>query len=153
MKYFIKNKYFWFPKKLWDTKKIFRQNCLFQQDILIYLRPFFERTRIFCFNRKKRYQKWKTLFCTKSMQDRKKHLRNNYVYFKENYKFVSGIFYRSYIFFLLMKNFSIKMKNSIFSAKIYKIHTEKMSENKIVHFKKIYNIDVDHFFTGIISFV
>ena len=54
MKNAIKYRNFWFPKKLYEIRKEFvGQNCLSQEDIQTYLRAFYDRTRSFCFNRKK----------------------------------------------------------------------------------------------------
>ena len=50
----------------------YEKNCSSQEDIQIYCRPFFDQTFSFRFNHKKRYQKWKIPFCTKSMPDTKK---------------------------------------------------------------------------------
>ena len=59
----------------WDTlsqKKRFIPNFSSQEDMQIYSGSLFDDTRSFRFNCKNYYQKWKILFCTKSMRDTKK---------------------------------------------------------------------------------
>ena len=118
-KRFSKNKKFNFSIKVYKMqKKCWRQNCWFQDDIQIHFEPFFDLTRSFHFNRKKRYQKWKIPFCTKSMWDTKKMIGNKIIRFRKIYKFSIDYFYIGVVYFLIFnKNFFIKIKNSIFPPK------------------------------------
>ena len=72
---------------------MFAQNCSSQEDIKIYPGVLFDQIRCFRFNYEKRYQKWKILFCTKSMRDTKKILGEKIVRFTKIYKFGLENFY------------------------------------------------------------
>ena len=98
----VENKNIWFPKILYAIgKKISTQNCSSQENKKIYFSPFFDRQCGFCFNRIKRYQKWKISFLIKSVRDAKKLLGNKIVRFKNIYKFTNDYFFIGVITFLL----------------------------------------------------
>ena len=81
------------------------------------------------FNCKKRYQKWKILFCTKSMWDTKKNLGKKIVRFKKIYKLANDYFSIRVIYFhLFIKNVFMTIKNSISPQNIR--DTQKMLRNK-----------------------
>ena len=144
-------------KKTIRYEKNFRHNCSSQEDIQIYFRILFDRRCSFRLNCKKRYEKWRILFCTKFMRDAKKMSGKKIVRFKKMCKSASDYFIKRVIsFHLFIKNIFMIIENIIFTSKYTK--TEKMLGRKIIYFKKIYNfrrcfdIDVfDHLFEWLLS--
>ena len=104
------------PKQTRCGKNVKIQNCSFHRDLQMSYRPFLHRSYIFCllikkllvFKKtiryekncsfrlvihKKRYQKWKISFYTKSMRDTKKMLENKIVYFQNIQNFGADHFF------------------------------------------------------------
>ena len=103
-------------------KKLVIQNCSSQEDTQIHFRELFDRTRSFRFNCKKRYQKWKILFCTKSMQNTKKT--------STDLQLNSWLFlHKSYIFSFIHPNRFYENQKLNFPAKIYKIRKNVRKQN------------------------
>ena len=137
---------------IWNTKNMLRTRFFISRRYRNLLQTIFNRTRSFCFNRKKRHQKWKIPFCTISMRDTKKMLNNKIVRFKKIYKLALDYFFIGVICCLLfIKNVFIKIKNSILPPK-YKRYG-KMLKNKIVYCNNIYKSSVDHFSIWVLFYV
>ena len=72
-----------------------------------------------------------------------KMLRSIIIHLKENYKFCFDYFLEKRTIFILIKKTLLKTKNCDFRPN--NARYEKMLKSKIVHLKKIYNFDFDHF--------
>ena len=70
-------------------------------------------------------------------------LRNKIVHLKEAYKFYFNHFLEKCPVFILIRKTLLKIKSCGFRAT--NARYEKMLRRKIVHLKKIYNFDFDHF--------
>ena len=127
------------PKYARYGQNLKKQNCSSQEDIKFCSRLFFDRTRSFCIDRRESYLKWKIPFCTKSMRDMKKLLRNKILCFKNIYNYAIRLGYYFigvvYIYFLSIKNVFLKIKKSIFPPKYTRYG--KMLRNKLFYFKDI----------------
>ena len=115
---FVKIKNFISPPKYTRySKNVEIQNSLFERNLQIPWWPFLNRSYIF-FLKRKCYQKWKILFFTQSMRDTKKISRSKIVRWKNIYRLVSDYFFIIVIYFyLFIKTFIMKIKNSIFPPK------------------------------------
>ena len=144
---------FGFQTKLYEIrKKCWEKNCSSQWDIQIYFRALFYLTRNFCYNCKKCYQKWKILFCIKSVRDTKKMLRKKIICYKKIYKWACDHFFiRVISFHFLSKTLLWKSKVQFSRQNIR--DKDKMLRNNIFNFKRIYNFDPKNFFIGAIFFV
>ena len=78
-------------------------------------------------------------------------LRSKIIHLKETYKFCFGHFLEKYTVFTLIKKTLLKIKSCGFRPNNGRY--EKMLKSKIVHLKKIYNFDFDHFFIKCTVFV
>ena len=72
-----------------------------------------------------------------------KMLRSKIIHHKETYKFCFSHFLEKRTVFILIKKTLLKIKSCGFWPKNGRC--EKMLKSKIVHLKKIYNFDFDHF--------
>ena len=70
-------------------------------------------------------------------------LRNKIIHLKETYKFCFDHFLEKRTVFILIKKTLLKIKSCGFRPNNGRY--EKMLRSKIVHLKKIYNFDFDHF--------
>ena len=70
-------------------------------------------------------------------------LRSKIIHLKETYKFCSDHFLEKCTVFILIKKTFLKIKCCGFRPN--NARYEKMLRSKIVHLKKIYNFDFDHF--------
>ena len=70
-------------------------------------------------------------------------LRSKIIYLKETYKFCFDHFLEKRTVFILSKKTLLKIKSCGFRSNNGRY--EKMLRSKIVHLKKIYNFDFDHF--------
>ena len=83
-----------------------------------------------------------------------KRLQSKIVYLKkisETYKFCFDHFLEKRTVFILVKKTLLKIKSCGFRANNGRY--EKMLKSKIVHLKKIYNFDIDHFLLKLTVFV
>ena len=80
-----------------------------------------------------------------------KILRSKIIHLKETYKFYLDHFLEKRTVFILIKKTLLKIKSCGFRPNNEKY--EKMLTSKIVHLKKIYNFDFDHFLTKHAVFV
>ena len=71
-------------------------------------------------------------------------LRSKIIHLKETYKFYFDHFLVKRTVFILIKKTLLKIKSCGFRSNNGRY--EKMLRSKIVHLKKIYNFDLDHFF-------
>ena len=78
-------------------------------------------------------------------------LTNKIIHLKETYKFCYDHFLEKRTVFILIKKTLLKIKSCSFRPN--NARYEKMLRSKIVHLKKIYNFDFDHFFTKRTVFV
>ena len=70
-------------------------------------------------------------------------LRSQIIHHKETYKFCFDHFLEKSTGFILIRKMLLKIKSCSFRAN--NARYEKMLTRKIVHLKKIYNSDFDHF--------
>ena len=70
-------------------------------------------------------------------------LRSQIIHLKETYKFCFDRFLEKRTVFILIKKTLLKIKSCGFRPN--NARCEKMLKSKIVHLKKIYNFDFDHF--------
>ena len=70
-------------------------------------------------------------------------LRSKIIHLKDTYKFCFDHFLEKRIVFILIKKALLKIKSCGFRPN--NARYEKMLTSKIVHLKKIYNFDFDHF--------
>ena len=70
-------------------------------------------------------------------------LRSKIIHLKESYKFCFDHFLKKRTVFILIKKTLLKIKSCSFRPN--NARYEKMLKSKIVHLKKIYNFDFDHF--------
>ena len=73
-----------------------------------------------------------------------KMLTSKIIHIKETYKFCFDHFLEKRAVFILIKKMLLKIKSCGFRPN--NARYEKMLTSKIVHLKKIYNFDFDHFF-------
>ena len=73
----------------------------------------------------------------------KKMLTIKIIHLKETYKFCVGHFLKKCMVFILIRKTLLKIKSCGFRGN--NARYEKMLRSKIVHLKRIYNFDFDHF--------
>ena len=78
-------------------------------------------------------------------------LTSKIIHLKETYKFCFDHFLEKRTVFILIKKTLLKIKSCGFRPNNGRY--EKMLKSRIVHLKKIYNFDFDHFLVGIIVFL
>ena len=72
-----------------------------------------------------------------------KMLKSKIIHLKKTYKFCFDHFLEKHTVFILIRKTLLKIKSCGFRPK--NARYEKMLKSKIVHLKKIYNFDFDHF--------
>ena len=80
-----------------------------------------------------------------------KMLKSKIIHLKETYKFCFDHFLEKRTIFILIRKTLLKIKTCVFRAN--NARYEKMLRNKIVHLKKTYNFDFDHFLIKRTDFV
>ena len=75
-----------------------------------------------------------------------KMLRSKIIHHKETYKFCFDHFLENRTVFILIKKTLLKIKSCGFRPN--NTRYEKMLKSKIVHLKKIYNFNFDHFWSN-----